>query len=162
MADRGLRISPVGERAVVQLKSRGSVLPQPLQVGCDFLAGVQVLTLGPGEWLAVGDHMDAAQLRERLDQYLTGQGVTSVDLSSGFKALRIEGSAARQLLSKGCGLDLDPQTFPAGRSTRTRFAQLAVIVHCLDATPCFELYVGRSFLAWLTSWLLDAAAEFEG
>lgn len=162
MADRGLRITPVGERAVVQLKSWTSHPFQPLRTGADFLAGVQLLPLGPSEWLAVGDRIDVTQLRERIGQLLQGEGLTSLELSCGFKALRIEGPAARELLSKGCGLDLDPQSFPAGRSTRTRFAQLAVIVHCLDSTPRFELYVGRSYLAWLTSWLVDAAAEFAG
>jgi sarcosine oxidase, subunit gamma len=162
MADRGLRITPAGERAVVQLKSWASAPLRPLLVGSDVAAGVQVLTLGPTEWLAVGDRMGATQLRERLGQHLAGAGVTSVELSCAIKALRIEGAAARELLSKGCGLDLDPQSFPAGRSTRTRFAQLAAIVHCVDPTPRFELYVGRSYLAWLASWLVDAAAEFEG
>ena len=162
MADRGFQIAPVGERVVVQLKSWTPHPPRPLLMPSDLAAEVRVLTLGPGEWLAVCDGIDATQLRDRLGHDLAGQGITGVELSCGIKALRVEGAAARALLSKGCCLDLDPETFPAGRTTRTRFAQLAVIVDCVDPSPRFELYVERSYLAWLTSWLVDAAVEFQG
>lgn len=59
------------------------------------------------------------------------------------------------------GLDLHPEHFPADRCTRTRFAQLPAIVHCTDPKPRFDLYVGRSYFAYLQSWLSDAALEFQ-
>jgi sarcosine oxidase gamma subunit len=46
--------------------------------------------------------------------------------------------------------------FPAGRCTRTRLAQLAVVVDCIDPAPRFELYFGRSYLKYLHAWLVDA------
>lgn len=162
MADQRLHIAPVGERVVVQLKSWAPDPPRPSLLPPDLAADVRVLTLGPTEWLAVCDRIDATRLRERLGHHLAGQGITGVDLGCGIKALRVEGAAARALLSKGCGLDLDPESFPTGKSTRTRFAQLAVVVDCVDPSPRFELYVGRSYLTWLTAWLEDAANEFEG
>jgi sarcosine oxidase, subunit gamma len=161
MADRRLHIAPVGERVVLQLKSSASDPPPPLLMPSDLAADVRVLTLGPTEWLAVCDRIDATRLRERLDHHFAGQGITGVELSCGIKALRVDGAAARELLSKGCGLNLDPDSFPAGKSTRTRFAQLAVVMDCVDPSPRFELYVGRSYLAWLTAWLEDAAVEFQ-
>jgi sarcosine oxidase, subunit gamma len=162
MADRRLHIAPVGERVVLQLQSSASDPPPPLLMPSDLAADVRVLTLGPSEWLAVCDRIDANRLRERLDHHFAGQGITGVELSCGIKVLRVEGAATRELLSKGCGLNLDPDSFPVGKSTRTRFAQLAVVMDCVDPSPCFELYVGRSYLGWLTAWLEDAAAEFEG
>lgn len=160
MAERRCHITAVGERAVVQLKSWASDPGRALPMPPDPPAEMRMLTLGPTEWLAVCDRIDASQLRDRLGHYLAGRG-TAVELSCGIKALRIEGVLARELLAKGCGLDLHAQRFPAGRATRTRFAQLAVIVDCVDPSPRFELYVGRSYLSWLKSWLEDAAAEFQ-
>ncbi len=119
-----------------------------------------LLHLGPGEWLVVSDALDGWKLHARLTHHLERHSIAPVDLSCALKALRVEGPYARELLSKGCGLDLYPSSFPAGRSTRTRFAQLSVILHCTDPAPRFELYASRSYLTYLQSWLLDSAAEF--
>jgi sarcosine oxidase subunit gamma len=121
---------------------------------------VRLLLLGPGEWLVVSDMIEGAELHNRLNRHIGREDLAVVDFSCALKTLRVEGPAAREPLSKGCGLDLHPTSFPAGRSTRTRFAQLSVILECTDPTPRFELYVGRSYLTYLHSWLLDAAAEF--
>jgi sarcosine oxidase subunit gamma len=73
----------------------------------------------------------------------------------------VRGSAARELLSKGCGLDLHPESFPAGHCARARFAQIPVVIECLEEPPRFEMTVARSYLQYLQSWLEDAAVEFE-
>jgi sarcosine oxidase subunit gamma len=65
------------------------------------------------------------------------------------------------LLSKGCGLDLHPRSFPAGRCARTRFAQIPVVLDCPDEDSRFDMYAGRSYRQYLHEWLLDAAVEFE-
>jgi len=121
---------------------------------------VRLLDVGPAEWLVVSDILDAPTLQNSLDRHLKSSSLVAVDVSCGLKALRVEGGDARELLSKGCGLDLHPHSFPAGRVTRTRFAQLAVILDCIDPAPRFDLYVGRSYVAYLESWLTDAAREF--
>jgi sarcosine oxidase subunit gamma len=161
MRDQVLQITPVGTRAVVHLKrwSPEPTLPSLLPAG---LGGeIRVLNVGPGEWYVVSDRLDGPTLHERLARYLKDDDIAAADVTCGLKALRIEGPAARKLLTRGCGLDLHPEYFPTGRCTRTRFAQLPVIVHCPDAGPRFDLYVGRSYLAYLQSWLADAAMEFE-
>jgi sarcosine oxidase, subunit gamma len=163
----GVRIREVGSRAVVQLKSHaaaprdgrgmegllfGSSLVLP-----DLQGQLRILVLGPGQCLAISDTIEGAKLRERLLQHLVGQDIAAVDLSCGLKTLRVEGAATLEVLGKGCGLDLHPRSFPAGHCTRTRFAQLAVIIECTDLKPCFELYVGRSYASYLKAWLADAA-----
>src|SRR5205814_2153583 len=113
------------------------------------------------EWLVVSDVIEGPGLAERLRAYVAGQDLAVVDLSSAVKALCLEGHAARELLGKGCGLDLHPSAFSAGHCARSRFAQLPVIVDCTDPAPRFDLYVGRSYLNHLHAWLTDAAAEFQ-
>ncbi len=160
MGDPAVRISEVALAAAVRLKTwavgeEASLVPPALN------GQVRLLALGPGERLVLSDVIDGPQLAERLRAHLTGYDTAVVDLSCALKGLRVEGPAARDVLAKGCGLDLHPRNFPGGSATRTRFAQLPVIIECRDRALRFELYVGRSYFAYLKSWLQDAAAEFQ-
>jgi sarcosine oxidase subunit gamma len=65
------------------------------------------------------------------------------------------------VLSKSCGLDFHPRRFALGHCARTRFAQIPVLIDCVDALPRFELYVQKSYSHYLEDWLIDAALEFE-
>jgi sarcosine oxidase subunit gamma len=90
---------------------------------------------------------------------MDAHSISAVNLSDALSILRMQGRVAREVLSKGCGLDLHPHTFPAGRCARTRFAGLAVTLDCVQPER-FELYVARSYSSYLHAWLLDAGAEF--
>jgi sarcosine oxidase subunit gamma len=175
MPDRdAVQITEVGKRAAVRVKawspagisapgsaaeplaaerSAASIVPPGLE------EQVRVLSFAPSEWLVVSVAIEGPRLADQLSQRVAGEGMAVVDLSCALKGLRVEGSAARELLSKGCGLDLHPRVFPAGRCARTRFAQLPVIVDCTNLKPAFDLYVSRSCLKYLQSWLNDAAVE---
>jgi len=154
----GAQIIAPPDRAIIHLKSWATVPIQPSLTPPGFGGDHRVLNLSPGEWLAVSETLPNSKLTEALDRHLQNDTIAITDISNGLKTLRVEGPAARELLSRGCGLDLHPERFPPGRCTRTRFAQLSVVIHCVDAKPRFDLYVGRSFLPWLKSWLTDAAA----
>lgn len=162
MRDReAVQITEMPARAVVRLKPWSPNQPSPSLVPPGLGGEVRLLSFSPQEWLVVSDRIAGPKLREHLQRNIGGEGIAAVDLSCAVKALRVEGSAARDVLAKGCGLDLHPGRFPAGHCTRTRLAQLAVIVDCTDPKPRFDLYVGRSYLKYLHAWLTDAAAEFQ-
>ena len=133
----------------------------PSQVGTTVSGQARVLCVGPAHWLIVADASAVAQLHEYLEPQLRQQGLAVVDQTHGLAILQLQGRAARELLSKGCGLDMHPRSFPQGRCARTRFAQIPVVIECVEEPAKFELYVARSYLAYLQSWLVDAAAEFE-
>jgi sarcosine oxidase subunit gamma len=137
----------------------GQVLP--LEVGETASESAHVLCIGPGDWLIVTSAEPASHLRERLgcDRALPGLGI--VDLTDGLAGLELRGAAAREVLSKGCTLDLHLRRFPAGQCARTRFAQVPVVIECLDEPPRFELTVARSYFRYLHAWLTDAATEFQ-
>jgi heterotetrameric sarcosine oxidase gamma subunit len=162
MSEPAVQIVPIGDQAVVQLKSWAPALASTSLVPPELGGQMRILPLGPGEWLAVSDTIEAHRLHACLERHVEAESIAAVDLSCGIKSIRVEGSAARALLAKGCGLDLHPNCFPEGRATRTRFAQLAVIVECFDSPSRFNLYVGRSYFAYLQVWLKDAATEFVG
>lgn len=131
----------------------------PSQVGVTLSGPMRVLCVGPGEWLIMS-HEYPASLRERIEPDLPKHGLALVDLTDGLAGLDVRGCAAREVLSKGCGLDLHPRGFPAQWCARTRFAQIPLVIECLDSPPRFELHVARSYFHYLHTWLIDAAAEF--
>ena len=129
----------------------------PSQVGATLSGPMRVLCVGPGEWLLASHEDQASSLRDRVESDLPKYGIALVDLTDALSGLEVRGPTMREVLSKGCGLDLDPRTFPPGRCARTRFAQIPVVVECLDDPPRFQLHVARSYLHYLHSWLIDSA-----
>jgi heterotetrameric sarcosine oxidase gamma subunit len=162
MADRdAVQVTALCNRTVVALKAweTGDLSHAP--VPSDLGGKVQGLRLQLDEWLLVSDQIDGSTLCEHLQRSGHTKNSACVDLSSGVKALRVAGPFARDILSKGCGLDLRTVTFLPGHCTRTRFAQLPVIIHYPDPRPYFDLYISRSYLDYLQSYLQDAALEFQ-
>jgi sarcosine oxidase subunit gamma len=97
---------------------------------------------------------------ERIDVAFRDSTFRATDVSQALTRIQIGGPEVRELLAKGCSLDLHPPLFPAGRAARTRFAAMPVIVRC-TGTSAFELIVTRSYTDYLLSWLADAELEFE-
>lgn len=164
-----VRIAPSGPRAWLRLKSwrqdtahgaapvllAGPALP--VQAGEITAADDwRALCLAPGDWLLEPRAGAAGGWRPRLAE----QDLAVVDLGDGLATLEVGGPAARELLAKGCGLDLHPRAFPPGRCARTRFARIATVIECLDGPERFALTVARSQRHYLHDWLLDAAVEF--
>jgi sarcosine oxidase subunit gamma len=162
--DRSNRVTPLDlrrlapGRAIVHLKSwnpASSPALAPIERG-----DVRVLALGPGEWLLMSDSMDGADLHASVAASAVAQGIAAIDLSDGLAGLELEGTAAPDVLATACGLDLHPNAFAAGACTRTRLAQLRVVIACTRSAPTYELHVGTSYLPYLESWLTDAISVF--
>jgi sarcosine oxidase subunit gamma len=111
---------------------------------------------GPDQWLVVSaDRAIAAQLAGDLDQ------VAAVsDQSDARAVLRLTGPRARDVLAKGCPLDLHPRAFRPGDAALTAIAHVGVHLWQIDGRPTYDLAVFRSMAASFSSWLLAAAAEF--
>jgi sarcosine oxidase subunit gamma len=122
----------------------------------------QLLWLGPDEWLLKlpGGQGDAVETALR--NALAGQHSAVVQVGSGNTSLTLQGSAAADLLARGCPLDLHPRVFKAGSLAQTHIAKAGAIVLCLEAGTCFELTVRRSFADYLFRWLCEAGGETSG
>jgi sarcosine oxidase subunit gamma len=147
----------IGEQA---LSLDGRELPR--EVGATLSEPLRVLCRAPGKWTLVSEEQSPANIIERYSGELESQGAVLIDSTDGVAVLSIKGPLARDVLMKGCGLDLHPTAFPVGRCARTRFAQMAVIIDHFDAEPSFRLYVARSYAKYLIDWITDAAVEFQG
>ena len=77
----------------------------------------------------------------------------AVDLSSAFASLYLAGPAVREVLARGCRLDLQDEAFASGSVASTHMAQVAVTLAALPAgwlllTPATT---ARHFREWLSA-----------
>jgi sarcosine oxidase subunit gamma len=122
------------------------------------------LWLGPDAWLLTCSPGEAASLIGSLRKALSDVHAAITDVSDGRVALRLAGPNARDVLAKGCPLDLHPRAFAPGSCAQSLLAKASVLLHLLDDDarrgPTFDLYVARSFAHYLFAWLEDAGREY--
>ncbi len=122
--------------------------------------GLAALWLGPDEWLVLTPPGQEAGLAQALRDALDGQHVAITDVSGGQTVINIGGDHARDVLAKGCSLDLHPRVFGPGRCAQSLIGKAGAIIRQIDDSPSFELIVRRSFAEYLALWLEDAAMEY--
>ena len=122
------------------------------------------LWLGPDAWLLTLPPGQVASLIGSLRGALADVHAAITDVSDGRVALRLAGPSARDVLAKGCPLDLHPRAFATGSCAQSLLAKTSVLLHLLDDDAqrgtTFDLYVGRSFAHYLWAWLDDAGREY--
>lgn len=139
---RSMGISPSNEANSVVSRERASVA-----------------WIAPGQWLVVAEGMAEGELARLLREGV--QDVAAVtDQSHARSVLRIAGPQAGALLAKGCPLDLASRTFPAGTCAQSIVGPVAALLHRLDGTPLFDVYLPRSYAVSVWEWLAESAAEF--
>jgi sarcosine oxidase subunit gamma len=133
---------------------------------CTSAAKAQIgaLWLGPDEWLLTCPAGEVARLQSSLRDALADLHAAVTDVTDGRVALRVAGPSARDVLAKGCPLDLHPRAFPPGSSAQSLLAKASVLIHLLEdrteGGPSFDVYVARSFAHYLWMWLEDAGGEY--
>ena len=116
--------------------------------------------LGPDEWLILTDLPQLRLLVEKLRQAADGKHVALNDVSGGQIVLRLDGTGVRDLLAKGCTLDLHPRVFTAGMCAQSGLAKANVLIGLAGQAESFDIVVRRSFSDYLLRWLLQGADEF--
>ena len=120
---------------------------------------VSILWLGPDEWLVVATQARATLLAD-LESALDGLHALVSDVSHSRIVLGLAGRNAREVLLKGCSLDLDPVAFATGQCAQAPLARAHVLLHQVGETPAYHVYVHRSFADYVYAWLHDAASEY--
>lgn len=173
VSDGRMQFTAVNKRAILRVQSWAPAdspaqLPGLLGARARSVHGdaldlgeARALCVGPADWLLVSATLSAASLRRQAGIEAPGNEFSVVDLTHGLAVIEAGGDAVRDVLSKGCALDLHADRFRAGQSYRTRFAKIAAVLDRPDERPRFELYVARSYQSYLQAWLRDAAVEFE-
>ncbi|MFF0089441.1 sarcosine oxidase subunit gamma [Streptomyces canus] len=155
-----VRVDPASAAADRIGRTLGAPLPR--RCGDTAASGLHTITwLGPDEWLVLsraGAGTVTAQLRQALD----GAAGSVVDVSANRTTLELSGPAAREVLEKGCPLDLHPRAFGPGRAVSTTVGPIAVLLWQLDDAPTYRLLPRSSFADYLARWLIDAMSEYGG
>jgi sarcosine oxidase, subunit gamma len=127
-------------------------------------AQIAALWLGPDQWLVTCPEEEVARLESSLREVLADVHAAITDMTDGRVAFRVAGPSARDVLAKGCPLDLHPRAFPPGSCGQSLLAKASVLIHLLDDDPergpSFDVYVARSFAHYSWTWLEDAAREY--
>jgi sarcosine oxidase, subunit gamma len=124
-------------------------------------ADVTVIWFGPEEWLVTSPARSGEELESLLRDAVVDAGGAAVDVSAQRTTIRLRGANARNVLAKGCSLDLHPNVFRPGAAAQTVLGQAAVVLIPLDDTGTdYRIIVRSSFARYLAEWLIDAAGEF--
>ena len=155
-----VRVTPGTPAAAAAARALGA--PLPLAPNTTSAGeSVDVLWMGPDEWLVVAPP-GTQRHREALKRALGADHATVVDVSAQRTAIDLAGANARDVLLKGCALDLHPRAFSVGRCAQTLLARAQVILHARTDEPAYRVFVRASFAGYLAEWLLDAAGEYRG
>jgi methylglutamate dehydrogenase subunit D len=117
------------------------------------------LWLAPGAWMVVAQGREDGTLYGSLLDALEGLAAV-VDQSHGRAVLRLSGARARDVLAKGCRLDLHPRAFAPGMCAQSAIAQIGALLHQVDEVPTYDLYFFAGYALDFLEWLTTSAAEF--
>lgn len=122
--------------------------------------GGSVIWLGPDEWLVVSELAALEAQEADLRAAVTPVGGAAVDVSGQRVKLTLRGRHVRDVLAKGCALDLHHSVFRSGSSAQTTLGLAGVVLLAGDDPDEFTVLVRQSFANYLADWLVDAAEEF--
>lgn len=164
----GLSFREIDSRAIACIRSlpssaKNGSLPEglPRTTGACVGGDPTILCLRPGEWLAVSQGSEPAELLADVSARFVSDTVACRDYSDALTLFRLEGSAAPWLLRKHCGLDIPVERVVDPHCTRTRFAQASVLVHYYVNTsaPAYDVYIDRSLASYLWNLLADSTGH---
>lgn len=111
---------------------------------------------GPSQWLYLSRNRGQV---EPLAATLAGIAAVA-DQSDSRAVLRVSGPNIRDVLAKGCLIDLHPRAFTTGDAALTSIAHIGVHLWQRDDAPTYDLAVVRSMAASFWSWFAASAAEY--
>ena len=147
-------------------QSASSNLQQALKIDLPLVPNTvngvdpRAVWIGPHKWMIVCEDTEVEKLCHRIRQALANTVNVVSDCSDARIVIRIIGRLARALFSKSCALDLTPDHFAPGQCAQTLFARIPVLIHQIDSSPSFDLYVDTSLSVYAWQWLLDASNEY--
>lgn len=155
-----LRLDPSGPGATAAAALLGVGLPTAPSSYAESV-DTTVIWLGPDEWLVISAALAGRELESRLREAVAPHGGAAVDVSGQRTTLRLRGSHCRDVLAKGCALDLHPGVFAGGSAAQTILGRTGIILLAVDGSGAdYRILVRSSFARYLADWLLDAAEEY--
>jgi sarcosine oxidase subunit gamma len=120
--------------------------------------GVTAIWIQEGGWYLHAPRAGEGALAARVAVSCAGLAAID-DQTHGRTTLRLSGLRTREILARGCRLDLHPRAFGPGRATTSMLGHIACVVHQTDEAPVYELTVYSTLAATFLDWLIETAAE---
>jgi len=153
-----LRLHRVDEALAASL-GRNFGVAWPVQPNSKSRNAGCVLWMGPRQWAILG--LSPQSVAEYAAASCGPAPYHLADVSDGLVEFEISGACARDLLAKGCSLDLHPRVFGADSCAQTLLAQTPVLLHREPAAEAsFRVHAEASLLQYLRRWFCDAALEW--
>lgn len=115
------------------------------------------LWLGPDEWLVRSNEARKPELEGKLRAALGALFASVVDVGSGYTVLEASGERVRDVISRGCPLDLHPKLLRRGQCVQSHYFKASIVL-VPTADDAFDIIVRRSFADYFCRIMLDAAA----
>ncbi len=119
----------------------------------------RIVWLGPDEYLLLCEIGKEQALHDTLTNTIKASHFAVTDVSDSLCAMSLTGSAVRNILAKGCSLDLLPSKFGAGKCAQSLLAHAGITLMALSDNA-FILICRTSFAPYVHDWLVDAALEY--
>ena len=118
-----------------------------------------VLWLGPDESLLLCEAGREDELLRVIHADAGARHCAITNVTDGLCALQLAGSAVRQVLAKGCAIDLHPRAFGPGDCVQTLLSHATITLVATDDNE-FLMICRTSFAPYVMDWLQDAALEY--
>lgn len=153
-----LRLATMTPRAIGALKIAGRPVAQEMNswIGDD----PAICRIAPDTWLLLSSLHEAIDLIDAVRTACKKKPCAITDLSDAYVTLALDGPRAAEILARGCSVDLSQAGFGLDACTRTRLAQLPVVLRRLTSER-FECQVDRSAAQYLFDWMQDAVAGLD-
>ncbi len=118
-----------------------------------------IIWLSPDEYLLLCEVGKEKTLQKTLAGMIKTDCFSITDVSDSLCALSLSGPAIRDVLAKGCSLDLHPSKFSAGTCAQSLLSHAAVTLMVLSNDK-FIMICRTSFAPYVHDWLIDASLEY--
>ena len=118
-----------------------------------------VVWLGPDEYLLLCESGKEKELHDTLTSTIKTSHFAITDVSDALCTFSLSGAAVRDVLAKGCSLNLLPAKFGAGKCAQSLLANAGITLMALSE-DAFILICRTSFATYVHDWLVDAALEY--
>jgi len=143
--------------AGIERVAADSSLPLPA-LGASAARGDRfALSVRPGRWLILSPPAAPGRAAAHWQERCAGLGA-AVDLSGGLNAFLLTGPAVREMLIRGCRLDLAAGAFPAGSAAATIMVQVAVTLAAVEGGML--LLTPATTARHLREWLIETSRPF--
>ena len=138
----------------------GTALPTEPMTSASGKDGIRIFWKAFDEWLIWTPQDAEGALIAALRDALTGDMRKAVvDVSDYYTVIRIDGPLSRELLAKGCLLDLHPGVFAEGQATGTGFHHATIFITRVEGDT-FDVMIRWSYADYLYTYFEDGAREW--